>query len=138
MPLSSDAIRHLRGLGHHLDPIVQVGKEGVTEGLVAAAGQALLDHELVKVRIGSEAPEDRKETAAALAAAAKAELIQVLGRTCLIYKRHPNKPTILLPGEKAKKVTRPGAKGKRPPKRPSKAREAEERPQQGGRRARGA
>lgn len=120
MGLASVAIRHLRGLGHHLDPIVQVGKEGVTEGLVAAASRALRDHELVKVRVASEAPEDRKETAAALALAAGAELVQVIGRTFLIYKRNPKKPKIVLPKVTKPKVrrTKPKAKAGAPAAKP--------------------
>lgn len=97
MPLASVAVRHLRGLGHHLEPVVQIGKEGVTEGITKATERALLDHELIKVRIGTEAPDGREEAAKAIAAAAKAELVQVLGRTCLLYKRHPQKPKIKLP-----------------------------------------
>ena len=97
MPLASVALRHLRGLGHHLEPVVQIGKEGVTEGVTKAAERALLDHELIKVRIGTEVPDDRSVAAEAVAAAAKAELVQVLGRTCLLYRRHPQKPKIKLP-----------------------------------------
>lgn len=96
MTLHADVLRKLRALGHHQEPIVQVGKEGITEGLVAAAARAIFDHELVKVRIGSEAPDDRKMIAAALAEATKAELVQVLGRTALLYKRHPSKPKLLV------------------------------------------
>ena len=97
MTLASVAIRHLRGLGHHLEPVVQIGKEGVTDGITKAAERALLDHELIKVRIGTEVPDDRQDAAKALATAAKAELVQVLGRTCLLYRRHPQKPKIKLP-----------------------------------------
>lgn len=96
MTLHADVLRKLRALGHHLQPIVQVGKEGVTEGLVAAAARAIFDHELVKVRIGTEAPDDRTVIAAALAEATKSELVQVLGRTALLYKRHPSKPKLLV------------------------------------------
>lgn len=96
-PLTGKAIRHLRGLGHHLDPIVQIGKEGITEALVAATREALAAHELVKVRVGTEAPIDRKEAGVELAAATGAELAQTLGRTLLLYLRHPKKPKIVLP-----------------------------------------
>ncbi len=96
-PLSGKAIRHLRGLGHHLDPVLMVGKEGVTDAVVAALEEQLRAHELVKVKIGSEAPIDRKEAGPELAARAGATLAQILGRTILLYKRHPNKPKIVLP-----------------------------------------
>ena len=60
MPLTGAAARQLRALAHHLDPVVQVGKEAVTKGVVAQVARALLDHELIKVKIGSESPVDRK------------------------------------------------------------------------------
>ncbi|HEX7664962.1 MAG TPA: ribosome assembly RNA-binding protein YhbY [Polyangiaceae bacterium] len=98
--LSGKATRYLRGLGHDLSPVVNVGKEGVTEALVKATKEALLAHELIKVKVQPEAPIDRKSTAADLAAQADAALAQVLGRTFLLYKRHPKKPKIAIPGEK--------------------------------------
>lgn len=96
-PLSGKATRHLRALGHHLEPVVHVGKEGITEGIVAATRAALLKHELIKVRIGQESPVDRKEAGPELAEATSSSLAQTLGRTLLLYKRHPKKPKIVLP-----------------------------------------
>lgn len=95
--LHGKAARYLRSLGHELNPTVQIGKEGVTEGVVLATSRALLDHELIKVKVGSEAPDDRSDALASLATATTAELVQVLGRTGLLYKRHPEKPRIKLP-----------------------------------------
>src|SRR5689334_19247722 len=57
--IGGKAIRHLRALGHHLDAIVQIGKDGITDGVVAATKAALLAHELVKVRILADAPVER-------------------------------------------------------------------------------
>ncbi|MBX3229963.1 MAG: ribosome assembly RNA-binding protein YhbY [Labilithrix sp.] len=95
--LTGSQTRYLRGLGHHLDPVVQVGKDGITDGLVAATKEALLAHELVKVKVQQEAPLDRKDVGPELAKLAAASFVQVLGRTVLLYKRHPNKPKIALP-----------------------------------------
>jgi len=95
--LPGAALRHLRALGHDLVPVVMVGKDGVTDGLVGAARAALLTHELIKVKVQSEAPIDRRDAATALASAADAVLAQILGRTFLLYKRHPKKPKIVLP-----------------------------------------
>jgi RNA-binding protein len=89
--------RHLRSLGHHLDPVVQLGKGGLTDGIVAAIDQALTDHELVKIRLGTECPDDKDDVASRLAPAVKGEVAQVLGRTILVYRRHPKEPKIALP-----------------------------------------
>ncbi len=84
--------KKLRAAGHHLSAIVQVGKEGVTDAVVQQLGQALHDHELVKVKVGTESPEDRFEAAEQLAAGATAQVAQILGRTILLYRKHPDKP----------------------------------------------
>jgi RNA-binding protein len=85
--------RRLRAAGHHLSPVVQVGKEGVTAPVLRQLDRALLDHELVKVKIGTESPADRFEAAEALLVGAPgAGLAQILGRTLLLYRRHPKKP----------------------------------------------
>jgi RNA-binding protein len=81
---------HLRGLGHHLDAIVQVGKEGITDALCRAIDEALDQHELLKIRLGENAPGDRHELAAAIAERCAAALIQTMGRTVLIYRRRPD------------------------------------------------
>ena len=60
MALTGKQRRALRALGHHLEPVVQVGHAGITDGVVAALEQALWDHELVKVKLGSEAPGGRR------------------------------------------------------------------------------
>jgi RNA-binding protein len=89
---SSPLRRTLRGAGHHLSPVVQVGKEGVTPALLQQLSEALDAHELVKVKVGTESPEDRYEVAERLGSAAGAHIAQVLGRTVLVYRRHPEKP----------------------------------------------
>jgi RNA-binding protein len=83
--------RALRAAGHHLAPVVQVGKEGVTPAVARQAAQALADHELVKVKVGTESPEDRFEAADRLREATGAAVAQILGRTLLLYLRHPEK-----------------------------------------------
>jgi len=97
MSLTGKQLRHLRALGHHLDPVVQLGKHGLTEGIIAAVNDALETHELVKVRIGTECPDERHDVAERLPPAVRAELAQVLGRTILLYRRHPKEPKIQLP-----------------------------------------
>jgi RNA-binding protein len=93
--------RHLRALGHELKPIVQLGKGGIDEGLVAALDQALTDHELVKIKIGDAAGLDRNEAADELAKQTNSEVAQVLGYTVLLYRADPDDPKIKLPRSKA-------------------------------------
>jgi RNA-binding protein len=95
--LSGRQRRYLRALGHALEPVVQVGKEGVSDGLVAATTAALATHELIKIKVGGNTPEDRHAVAGGLAERAGAELVQVLGNTVLLYKPDPEEPKIELP-----------------------------------------
>jgi RNA-binding protein len=95
--LSGKQRRYLRGLGHELKVIVQIGKDGIDDGLVAAVDQALDDHELVKLKIGEAADLDRHEAADSIARKTHSEVAQVLGYTVLLYRAHPDEPTIVLP-----------------------------------------
>lgn len=94
--LTGQAIRYLRGLGHKLNPVVSIGKNGITEALIVQTAGALESHELVKVRVQGEAPVDRHEAGPLVAAATSSVLVQVLGRTLLLYKPHPEKPRLVL------------------------------------------
>lgn len=95
--LSGKQRRHLRSLGHDLRPIVQIGKGGIDEGLVAAVDQALVDHELVKVKVGEAAGLDRHDAAEAIAQRTSSEVAQVLGNIVLLYRARPEEPVIVLP-----------------------------------------
>jgi RNA-binding protein len=97
VPLSGKQRRHLRGLGHNLEPIVQIGKLGLTDAVTAAVDTALEEHELIKVRIGTECPDDRHDVAERLAPAVKSEVAQVLGRTLLLWRKRPKDSKIQLP-----------------------------------------
>jgi RNA-binding protein len=89
--------RYLRALGQHLAASVHVGHEGLTDAVVRHADVELEAHELVKIRIGENAPGDRHDIAAELAGRTNAELAQVIGRTALLYRARGEGPTIVLP-----------------------------------------
>jgi RNA-binding protein len=93
--------RHLRALGHDLRPIVQVGKDGIDDGVVTAIDQALSDHELVKVKVGEAAGLDRHAAADQIAAQTRSEVAQVLGNIVLLYRPDPDEPQIKLPETRA-------------------------------------
>ena len=98
MSLTGRQRRFLRAQGHALSPIVQIGKEGITEAFIAATSAALEQHELIKVKVGQTAPEDRHDAAEMLAEMTRGEVAQVLGNTILLYRRRHEEPTIELPG----------------------------------------
>ena len=77
----------LRSMGMNEEPVVQVGKEGVTPTVVQAAREAIKKRELIKVRVLQNSPEEP----------ADANLVQVIGRNGLLFKRNFEKPKIELP-----------------------------------------
>lgn len=76
---------------------MQIGKDGIDDGVVAAVDRALTDHELVKVKVGEGADLDRQEAAEAIAQRTHSEVAQVLGNTLLLYRADPDDPAIILP-----------------------------------------
>ncbi len=84
--------RHLRGLAHSLEPVVHLGKAGLTAGVVGSVEQALLSHELIKVQLRQ--PEDKKAEAEALAEATGAALCGLVGHVVILYRPHPEKPQV--------------------------------------------
>lgn len=89
---------HLRSLAHSQRPIFHVGKEGVTQTSVGAVEAAFNTRELLKVKVLEGAPQSAKESGIALAERVPgAHLIQVIGRTVVLYRPHPEKPEIKLP-----------------------------------------
>ena len=98
MELTGKQKRHLKGLGHRQKPLVLVGKDGITDALIRQIDDCLSAHELVKVKALEGCPMPRRELAQALSTATASALVQVLGRTLLIYRPHPESPSIRLPG----------------------------------------
>jgi RNA-binding protein len=84
--------RLLRASGHALRAVVQIGKGGTNQAVIAQVGRALLDHELVKVKLARECLETRFDVAERLGEGPGVNVVQILGRTILLYKRHPKQP----------------------------------------------
>lgn len=89
--------RFLRGLGSTIDPVIQVGKGGVVPGVIDQARDALEARELIKVRILNNCLEDRKDVARILSERSGSSLVQVVGRTFLLYRPSSKNPQIQLP-----------------------------------------
>lgn len=94
--LTGKQVRYLRSLGHHLQPVVMVGKEEVSDQVIASVDEALLTHELIKIKLQEGCITPRAEVADALARGTGADIAQVLGRTILLY-RASDKELIDLP-----------------------------------------
>lgn len=87
----------LRALAHELNPVVQVGKNGLSDSTFDQIREQLKAHELIKVKFLKEAPVDPAEAAPLVESATNSEVVQQLGRLLIVYRRHDNKPKIELP-----------------------------------------
>ncbi len=107
--MTSKERARLRGEANTLEPIIQIGKEGVTDAVIAQMEDNFNTRELFKVKVHLEtAPEAPKELAAKLAEAVHCEIIQVIGGIIVVFRINP-----LLRQKKAEKAKRAKEKAKR-------------------------
>jgi RNA-binding protein len=87
----------LRALAHPLKPVFHIGKEGVTDSALRSLLEAFNSRELLKVKVQSAAPMAASDTGGELAARLpEVHHVQTIGRTVVLYRRHPEKPEIEL------------------------------------------
>jgi len=96
MKLSESQKRHLRGLGHHLKPVVWIGQHGLKESVIAEIELALDSHELIKVKIAADR-ETRAEIAAQICTQTGAEAIHSIGQMLILFRRNAKMPKFALP-----------------------------------------
>lgn len=96
--LTSKQRKFLRGLAQKLDALILVGKQGVSDALVAAANDALDSHELIKVRF-NDFKEEKKELTAQLASRTRGHIAGMIGHVAVLYRQQdePEKRRIVLP-----------------------------------------
>lgn len=96
MNLSKKQIQFLKGEAHSLKPVVQLGANGFTEGVLAEIESALQIHELIKVKIPAEDREELTLYVDAIVRETKAVKVQLIGKTLVLFKR-ADEPKIELP-----------------------------------------
>ena len=88
-PLTSKQKKFLKGLAHPLNPAVQVGKEGLSQGVVDATIQELSLRELIKVKIGKNNSLEKQEAGEELAGRTGSNPVQIIGKTLILYRANP-------------------------------------------------
>ena len=96
MPLSAKQKRYLRGLGHHIDPVLKTGKEGLSDTMLLEIHEALEKDELIKVKIG-KGPLHRKDAVEILTHKLSGEVVQLLGKNILLFRQKKDESRIHLP-----------------------------------------
>ncbi|MEA2109014.1 MAG: YhbY family RNA-binding protein [Pseudomonadota bacterium] len=92
--------KYLRGLAHNLKPLVFLGQNGLTEGLVASVNEALELHELIKLKfLDFKERSQKAELTGLIAQRTGAELVGIIGNIAIFYRRQEDsdKRTIVLP-----------------------------------------
>lgn len=96
MALSPRQARYLRSLAHALEPIVRVGANGVTDAVVAKTDAELEHHELLKVKVDGDR-DVVADAAERLSKGTRGDLVQIIGKTVILYRRRKKEPSIRLP-----------------------------------------
>lgn len=98
--LTSKQRAYLRGLANSYDSLFQIGKAGVTDTLIKQVEDALKKRELIKLNSLENCPNTPREVADEIALRAKCDVVQVVGRKMIFYKRNNEEPKIVLPKKK--------------------------------------
>lgn len=89
MPMSGKERAALRAEAHHLDVLVHIGHQGLTDALLGSLDDVLRTRELVKVQVAKAGDLSAKEAANAIAEKLGADVVQVIGRTCTVFRENP-------------------------------------------------
>jgi len=81
--------KYLRGVAHSYKPMVQIGKEGLSESVIRAIDSALEAHELIKVKIAAERDE-REQFVPLIEARVSCECVGTVGRIAILYRESPD------------------------------------------------
>ncbi len=79
--------KHLKSLAHHLNPVMYVGKKGLTDELVVAVDEALDAHELIKIKF-NECKDKKREIVAALVEQTKSAQVGMIGNVATLFRQH--------------------------------------------------
>ena len=91
MKLSNKQKQHLKGLAHQLKPVVQLGQNGLTEGVLAEIENALSFHELIKVKVATDDREMKQLIIDAIVRETEAIYIAKIGHIVVLFRQSENK-----------------------------------------------
>lgn len=95
--LSSKQRAYLMRLSNTENPVLQIGKDGVTPMVVASAEEVFNTRELFKGSILKTCPDLPEVAAEKLASRTHAQLVRVIGRKFILYRADRDNPKIVLP-----------------------------------------
>lgn len=84
---------YLRGLANTITPVIQLGKDGITDAVIKQVDEVLEARELIKLTILRNSTLDPWEACDTLCEATESEPVQVIGNRFVIYRKSRNKPS---------------------------------------------
>lgn len=87
----------LKGIANSLDPIFQIGKNGITDNFIKQVDEALEAREIIKIKVLNNSLLDAKEVANTIAEESNAEFVQSIGNKFVLYKESKENKKIQLP-----------------------------------------
>ena len=98
--MTSKQRAYLRGLANTMEPILHAGKGGISDAMIKQADDALTARELIKGKVLETAPGTAREIAEQIAVQVNAEVVQVIGRTFVLFRQKEKDSQIKLPRAK--------------------------------------
>lgn len=95
--MTSKQRAYLKGLAMKIDPIFQIGKSSVTPEMTEAVSEALEARELIKLHVLKNCFDDPVYLAGILAERTHSEIVQVIGKKIVLYRKAKEKSKIELP-----------------------------------------
>lgn len=95
--MTSKQRAYLRSLAHHIEPIFQIGKGGISDNLISQLSDALEARELIKVSVLDNAPDESSFFGNEIARLTNSELVQVMGNKITLYRPRKKDSKITLP-----------------------------------------
>ncbi|NBH81778.1 ribosome assembly RNA-binding protein YhbY [bacterium C-53] len=95
--MTSKQRSYLRGLASTMDPVFQVGKNGITPEITDALDDVLNARELIKISVLKNCFDDPKEIAQTIAERTHSHVVHVIGKKIVLYKPDRKNPKIILP-----------------------------------------
>ena len=86
MELTGKQRAQLRGLANGIETVIHIGKDGIGDNLIKQANDVLEARELIKCKVLENSLLSSREAAEALAKAARAEVVQVIGTKFVLYR----------------------------------------------------
>lgn len=91
MPLTPKQRQAFKAQAHSLKPVILLGAKGLTEAVIAETEQALLAHELIKIKLAGVEREDKSELCIEIANRLHAEIVQTIGNILVLYRQNPDR-----------------------------------------------